>query len=109
MWLHGGKLMQSFHHYPKRVSMSLRKYIQDLEEQGRLTVVRQPISKVYEIAGALKQLEPQPVRFARVSELDFGVAGNLFCSKAAFAEYLGIKTAQIIPTLMEADRAPFGL
>ena len=65
-------------------------------------MVRQPISKVYEIAGALKQLEPRPVRFERVNESDFRVAGNLFCSKAAFAEYLGIKTAQIIPTLMDA-------
>jgi 2,5-furandicarboxylate decarboxylase 1 len=82
--------------------MSLRNYLQNLEAQGRLTVVRQPISKVYEIAGVLKRIEPRPVRFDRVSESDFRAAGNLFCSKAAFAEYLGIRPDQIIPTLMDA-------
>jgi UbiD family decarboxylase len=86
--------------------MSLRNYLQYLETQGRLTVVREPISKVYEIAGALKQLEPRPARFDRVNESDYRVAGNLFCSKAAFAEYLGIQTAQIIPTLSHAIDHP---
>jgi 2,5-furandicarboxylate decarboxylase 1 len=86
--------------------MSLRNYLADLEAQGWLTVARQPISKVYEIAGALKQLEPRPARFERVIESDFRVAGNLFCTKAAFAEYLGIKTSQIIPTLIDAIDHP---
>ena len=86
--------------------MSLRNYLHNLETQGRLMVVQEPISKMYEIAGALKQLEPQAARFERVIESNYRVAGNLFCTKAAFAEYLGIKTAQIIPTLINAIDHP---
>ena len=67
-----------------------------------MTVICQPISKMYEIAGALKQLEPRPALFEQVSESNYRVAGNLFCTKAAFADYLGIKTPQIIPTLLNA-------
>lgn len=82
--------------------MTLRAYLQRLESQGRLTHVRKPISKTYEIAGVLKQMEPQPVLFEQVCESDFRVVGNLFGSKAAFAEYFGISVAEIIPTLAAA-------
>ncbi|MGD0004795.1 MAG: UbiD family decarboxylase [Anaerolineaceae bacterium] len=82
--------------------MSFRNYLHNLEAQGRLAVIQEPISKIYEIAGVLKQLEPQAAQFERVTKSDFRVAGNLFCTKAAFAEYLGIKTAQIIPHLINA-------
>ncbi len=82
--------------------MSLREYLQRLESQGRLTHVRKPISKTYEIAGILKQMEPQPVLFEQVRESDFRVVGNLFGSKATFADYFGITVAQIIPTLASA-------
>ena len=82
--------------------MSLREYLQRLESQGRLTHVRKPISKTYEIAGVLKQMEPQPVLFEHVRESDFRVVGNLFGSKATFADYFGITVAQIIPTLASA-------
>ena len=41
--------------------MSLRDYIQRLDTRGVLITVTAPISKTYEIAGVLKQLEPKPV------------------------------------------------
>ena len=40
--------------------------------------------------------------FSHIKESEFRVAGNLFCTKAAFAEYLGIQTHEIIPTLIKA-------
>jgi len=88
--------------------MSFRKYIQRTEEQKKLVRVSEPISKRLEIAGVLKQMEPAPALFERVRESDFPVIGNLFCSKAAFAEYFGIQVAEIIPTLTNAiqNRTP---
>jgi UbiD family decarboxylase len=79
--------------------MSLRDYLQRLDQQKKLTRLSEPISKRLEISGVLKQLEPGTVLFERVRESAFPVIGNLFCSKAAFAEYFGIRVAEIIPFL----------
>jgi len=88
--------------------MSLRTYLHKLEEQQHLTKVTAPISKTYEIAGLLKQLEPTPVLFETVQESDYRVAGNLFCTKAAFAGYFNIEIPEIIPLLSRAidQRSP---
>ena len=79
--------------------MSLREYIQYLDQQKKLLRVSEPISKRLEISGVLKQMEPAPVLFEHVRESAFPVVGNLFCSKAAFAEYFGIQVNEIIPFL----------
>ncbi|MGC1378186.1 MAG: UbiD family decarboxylase [Anaerolineales bacterium] len=88
--------------------MSLREYIQKLDQQKKLIRVSEPISKNLEIASVLKQCEPSPVLFEKVRESAFPVIGNLFCSKAAFADYFGIPVAEIIPFLSSAiqNRAP---
>ncbi len=80
--------------------MPLREYIQRLKEQKKLTQASKPISKRLEIAGVLKQIEPAPILFEQVRESDFPVIGNLFCSKAAFAEYFGIQVVELIPFLI---------
>lgn len=82
--------------------MSLRDYFQQLEAQGQLLRIRESISKTYEIAGVLKQLEPRPVIFESVKESPFRAAGNLLCTKAVFASYFGIAVSEIIPTLASA-------
>ena len=82
--------------------MSLRTYLQSLESQQRLAKITEPVSKTYEIAGILKQLEPLPVLFEQVKESRFRVAGNLFSSKATFAGYFGVPVSELIPTLIDA-------
>ncbi len=82
--------------------MSFRSYLQRLQERSALVEITAPISKQYEIAGVLKQLEPAPVLFHQVQESPFRVAGNLFCSKASFADYFGITVQEIIPFLAQA-------
>ena len=82
--------------------MSLRNYLQKLQNRGELVTVTKSISKTYDIAGVLKKLEPQPVLFDHVQESNFRVVGNLFCTKAAFADYFGITATDIIPTLARA-------
>ena len=88
--------------------MSLRSYLKKLDGQNRLVRVTAPISKTYEVAGVLKKLEPGPVMFEHVQEASFRVAGNLFCNKAAFADYFGILISKITPTLLKAieNRSP---
>ena len=82
--------------------MTLRDYLHRLAERKALLRVQAPISKNYEISGLLKKLEPAPVLCENVRESPFRVAGNLFCSKAAFADYFGVSTAEIIPMLARA-------
>jgi 2,5-furandicarboxylate decarboxylase 1 len=86
--------------------MSFRAYIAELERAGKLVVVREPVSKVREAAGILKKLEPQPVLFEHVKESPFRVAGNLFCGKGPFADYLRISPPQIIATMTNAIANP---
>ncbi len=76
--------------------MSFRDYLRRLDARGDLARVKAPISKTYEIAGVLKRIEPRPALFERVIEAPFPVAGNVFCGKAAFADYFGMSVADII-------------
>ena len=82
--------------------MSFRNYIKRLATRGDLVEVSKPISCTYEISGVLKRLEPTPVLFEQVREMDFKVVGNLFPSKAAFADYFDLSIDEIIPTLARA-------
>ena len=82
--------------------MILEDYIKRLRVDGKITTVSKSISKNLEIAGVLKTLEPEPVLFENVKESEFRVAGNLFCNKMQIADYFGITTEQIIPTLAKA-------
>jgi len=85
--------------------MTLRTYLNNLESRGDLITISAPISRQYQIAAALKRLEPKPTLFENVIESPFRVFGNLLCSKAAFADYLGIPVSRIIPTLAGAIEA----
>ncbi len=82
--------------------MILEEYIKDLQQNGKITTITERISKNLEIAGVLKSLEPQPVLFENVKESEFRVTGNLFCNKRQIADYFGITTEEIIPTLTRA-------
>ncbi len=55
--------------------MSFRDYLRRLDAHGNLTRVRTPISKIHEIAGVLKKIEPRPALFEQVIEAPFCVAG----------------------------------
>ena len=82
--------------------MTLRDYLQRLDEQQELIRIKEPVSKTYDAAAILKKLEPRPVLFENIIESQFRVAGNLFCSKDFFARYFGIQKTEIIPKLSQA-------
>jgi UbiD family decarboxylase len=88
--------------------MSFRSYIKRLADRGDLITISEPISTTYETAGVLKELEPKPVLIEHPHEKKFRVVGNLFPSKAAFADYFNLSTNEIIPTLARAieQRSP---
>ena len=88
--------------------MSIRSYLQKLADTGGLLTIDTQVTKTFEMAGILKELEPRPILFSNIKESSFQVLGNLFCSKAAFAEYLNIQVKEIIPSLIEAiqEHAP---
>ncbi len=88
--------------------MILENYIKKLSKENKIERFDKKISKNLEIAGVLKALEPTPAIFEKVKESEFRVAGNLFCTKEQIADYFGIKTEKIIPTLTKAieNRGP---
>ena len=88
--------------------MTLRAYLQHLKDAGELLSLSMPVSKTYEMTGILKNSEPQPVMFENVKESHFPIMGNLFCTKAAFADYFGLKVKELIPALLRAieERSP---
>ncbi|NOR39229.1 MAG: hypothetical protein GQ580_06560, partial [Candidatus Thorarchaeota archaeon] len=88
--------------------MILENYIKKLSKENKIERFDKKISKNLEIAGVLKALEPTPAIFEEVKESEFRVAGNLFCTKEQIADYFGIKTEDIIPTLTKAieNRSP---
>ena len=86
--------------------MSFRIYLELLESRGDVQHIAKPISKIYEVAGVLKALEPQPVIFENVSDSAFPVIGNVMCTKAQLADYLGISVRDLIPTLAHAIEHP---
>jgi 2,5-furandicarboxylate decarboxylase 1 len=88
--------------------MSLRSYLQTLSDSQELLRISASVSTQFEIAGLLKKLEPRPVLFEQVSGSDYRLAGNLFCSKAAFASYFGLTPPALIQALTRAidQRSP---
>jgi 2,5-furandicarboxylate decarboxylase 1 len=82
--------------------MTLRRYLQDLQQQDELIIIKKQVSKHLQASGLLKALEPTPVFCQQVAESPFPVMGNLFCTKKSFANYLNIPVKDIIPTLTAA-------
>jgi 2,5-furandicarboxylate decarboxylase 1 len=82
--------------------MTFRSFIKRLAENGKLITIAEPISTESEMSGVLKEFEPRAVLFEEIHESAFRAAGNIFPTKAAFAEYFGIDTNEIIPALIGA-------
>jgi UbiD family decarboxylase len=82
--------------------MGFRDYINKIEENGTLRTVDVNVSKILEIAGILKEMEPTPIIFDNVKESEFRVVGNVFCTKDVIASYFGVAPADLIPMLSKA-------
>lgn len=82
--------------------MGFREYIAKLEQKKALKRVRSPVSRRLTASGIIKAMEPTPVLFEKMQESQFRVAGNVFPSKAAVADYLGCKPGELIQVISKA-------
>lgn len=82
--------------------MSLRQYLDQLDNSGKLIHIQKSVSTEFEIPAILKKLEPQPVIFHHPEAYPFKVVGNIFPNKQAIANSLGISTTSLIPRLINA-------
>jgi UbiD family decarboxylase len=82
--------------------MGFREYLEKRDEKGLLQNVDVQASKILEVSGILKEMEPTQVLLNNVKESEFRVAGNLFCTKDVIAEYFGVTPADLIPMLSKA-------
>ena len=82
--------------------MVLRRFIESLEAEGRLTRIRKEVSTEFEIANILAALDGKVVLFERVKESDFPVIGNLVSSRDLVATSLGVKKEQLLESLVNA-------
>ncbi|MHA1917498.1 MAG: UbiD family decarboxylase [Candidatus Ranarchaeia archaeon] len=83
--------------------MDFRQYIENLKKQGLLLEINKEVSTDVEAAAILKTAEPKPVLFKNLKNLPGSqVAGNIFCTKGSIADFLGIDTSELIPSLTNA-------
>ena len=86
--------------------MGLQEFVRKLVENNGIEIISKPVSKHLEISGILKALEPKPVLFRNVKEIDFEVAGNLFASKGLVAKYLGVSAGDVTKKMLDAIENP---
>jgi len=86
--------------------MSMRRFLQILEQNNQLLHVAEPVERRFEAAGILKASEPYPVLLESITGSAYPVAGNLCCTKAAVASYFNLEAANLIPRLLQAMQNP---
>jgi UbiD family decarboxylase len=82
----------------------MREFIKKLENEGKLKIIRNPVSRNLEAAGVMKTLEATPLLFENIE--GWKVVANLFSSRILIADYFGIKKNQLISLLTNAIEHP---
>lgn len=86
--------------------MSFRSLLDRLDQQKTLLRTLTPVSRLYQAAALLKQLEPSALLIDDIKDCSFRLAGNLLCSKSGLADYFNIPANEIIPLLAQAIDSP---
>ena len=87
--------------------MSLRAFLDELEESGDIFHVKKPVSTKFEIAAIMKKLDPRPVLFHEVKKAPgFKLLGNLCADRRIIARSLGISEKDLLRKLLEAIENP---
>lgn len=86
--------------------MSLRKFIEKIDEAGKLVHVKKEVSRDFEAAKVLKTFEGKGVLFEKVSGSGFKVVGNVCSSKELISTYFGIPPTEITKYLLKAIENP---
>jgi len=86
--------------------VSLRSFLEELEDAGELRTIRRPASPKLEVAGLLKAFEEDPVRLLDLSGYDYSMVGNLLQSKRRIAAHFGIDVVDIVRWMARAIDNP---
>jgi UbiD family decarboxylase len=87
--------------------MSLRDFLEVLDNEGLLTHVRRPVSVRYEVAAIMKKLDPRPVLFHDIREAPgFKLIGNLCADREILARALGVSERDLLKRIVEAMENP---
>ena len=87
--------------------MSLREFLEALEKKGELVHVEKPVSIRFEAAAIMKKLDPRPVLFHRLKEVEgFKLLGNLCADRRLLSSALGVSERDLLRKLVEAMRNP---
>ncbi len=84
--------------------MTLRDHLKSNPGARKASPDRQTCFQTSSSFRHLESTEPEPVMFQNIVESDFPVMGNLFCTKASFADYLGITQTGYHPHPHPRDR-----
>ena len=87
--------------------MSLREFLKELDEEGKLAHVRKPISSKFEAAAVLKRLDPTPVLFHELKEYPgFKLVGNLCAERKMLSKAIDMDEGLLLERLMDAMENP---
>jgi 2,5-furandicarboxylate decarboxylase 1 len=86
--------------------MQFRQYLEQLDAEGSLTRVHEPVRTRFEIPALLKKHEGRPVLFERVEGSTLPVAGNLLSTMDLLARSLGFRKEEWIERLALAIAHP---
>jgi len=86
--------------------LGFRRFLKQLEREGRLTRIKKEVSTNLEIAGIIEALGEQPVYFEKVRESKIQIVGGLVSSKELVAKALGVNMKQLLHKLSYAIENP---
>ena len=87
--------------------MGFRGFLEQLDEKGELTRIREEVSTEYELAGIIDALGETPVFFEKVKESNIPVVAGLVSSKELVAKALNLERGQLLHKLSYAIKKPF--
>jgi UbiD family decarboxylase len=85
---------------------TFREFVERLKEEGRMAILKKPVSKELDLAGLVHALDGKPVYAPEVEGSSFAAVGNIFSTRGLICDYLGITKDELIPKLIEATNNP---
>jgi len=86
--------------------LGFRKFLEQLESEGKLTRIRKEVSTELEMAGIIDSLGEKPCFFEKVKESSIPVVAGLVSSKELVAKALNVDIKQILRKLSSAIENP---
>lgn len=86
--------------------MGFRRFIKQLEIEGKLTKIKKEVSTDLELAGIIEALGEKPCLFEKIKESRIPVVAGLVSSKELVAKALNVPINQILPKLSRVIEHP---